>query len=217
MPKETFFNLKNEKQERVLRSAIAEFNAHGFTKANIGIIAKNAEVAKGSMYQYFDDKNELFVHCVHWSTAKLFNMISGQMETEHIDIFEYFFHDISWRIDLVRQEKELAVFTQYVFMGRFSAMPHESIDEMMRTAEDYVLDMVRAGKQAGTVRTDISDEMINLFLTGATAKVKEHILKDSIISDDEISEERMEHYSRIAEDLTKLLKDGMGNNGNSKS
>jgi AcrR family transcriptional regulator len=62
MPKETFFNLNEEKQEKVMRSAISEFLKHGFEKGNIGDIAKNAGVAKGSIYQYFENKRELFLY-----------------------------------------------------------------------------------------------------------------------------------------------------------
>jgi len=210
MPKETFFNLKSEKQERVLRSAINEFNAHGFVKANIGIIAKNAEVAKGSIYQYFDDKNELFSYCVNWSVDRLFHMISDEMKAERLDIFEYFFHDINRRIELVQREKELSIFTQYVFMGKFHAAPDETVGEMMRVAEGYVVNMIKEGKQRGTVRTDIDDELLTLFLIGASTKIKEHILEESIISGDDIPEERMDRFNRIAEDLMKLIKDGIG-------
>ena len=210
MPKETFFNLKSEKQERVLRSAIAEFNRHGYIRANIGIIAKNAEVAKGSIYQYFEDKGELFTYCVSWSVDRLFHMISDQMEAEHLDIFKYFFHDINKRIELVQREKDLSVFTQYVFMGKFHASPDETIDEMMRVAEGYLLNMIREGKREGTVRSDIDDGLLAMFLIGATTKIKEHILKESIISDAEIPDERMEQFNSIAEDFTKLLRDGIG-------
>ena len=42
MPKDTFFNLPMEKQEKVMRSAISEIIKYGFEKANVGNIAKSA-------------------------------------------------------------------------------------------------------------------------------------------------------------------------------
>ena len=63
MPKKTFLRLRNEKQESIIRAAIHEFIENGFARAKIADIAQNAGVAKGSMYQYFEDKEELYVYC----------------------------------------------------------------------------------------------------------------------------------------------------------
>ncbi|WP_312613369.1 helix-turn-helix domain-containing protein [Oscillibacter sp.] len=46
-----------------MRAAIHEFIENGFERAKIADIAQHAGVAKGSIYQYFEDKKELFVYC----------------------------------------------------------------------------------------------------------------------------------------------------------
>jgi hypothetical protein len=46
MPKDTFFNLSFEKQEKVMRAAISEFSIYGFEKGIVGDIAKNAELQR---------------------------------------------------------------------------------------------------------------------------------------------------------------------------
>jgi len=211
MPKETFFNISEEKRERLLRSAISEFNACGFVKANIGAIAKAAGVAKGSIYQYFEGKNELFVYCVTWSVDKLLRFAGGRAEYENIDIFDYAAYDIKQRTESIRREKELSSFSLNVFMGKFRAAPQETIDEMLRVSEEFVLQLIKAGKKKGTVRTDVDDNILALFLTGAAMKVKEHILKESAIIDFDMSDSQMEAFGRIGDDLTKLLRDGIGN------
>jgi AcrR family transcriptional regulator len=62
MPKQTWYNLPAPKQERVLRAAMAEFGAEGFSQGSLNVIAREAGVAKGSLFQYFDDKLDLFRH-----------------------------------------------------------------------------------------------------------------------------------------------------------
>lgn len=62
MPKETFFNLPDEKRELIENISITEFAAKGFDKASVNTIVKNSGIAKGSFYQYFDDKKDLFLH-----------------------------------------------------------------------------------------------------------------------------------------------------------
>ncbi len=64
MPKETFFNLPEEKKNRIIEVAVDEFAEHNFNDATVSRIVKNANIAKGSFYQYFEDKYDLFRHIV---------------------------------------------------------------------------------------------------------------------------------------------------------
>jgi len=209
MPKETFFNLKEEKRERILRSAISEFRQWGFKGANIGRIAQSADVAKGSIYQYFNDKNELFVYCVTWAIESLLYKVKDQMRLSS-DMFEYYSSDISTMIELVRDEKDLSFFTQDVYLGKYDSMPNDTIDEMMRVADEYTLDMIKAEQAKGSIRDDIDAELIKLFLLGATTKVKEHILREAENSGFEIVDDRMEGFKSIIDDMVDMLKNGIG-------
>ena len=60
MPKATFFNLPDDKRARIVELAIDEFAAHPFRQASLSRIVARAGIAKGSMYQYFENKLDLF-------------------------------------------------------------------------------------------------------------------------------------------------------------
>lgn len=62
MPKETFFNLKMEKQQRIFQAALHEIAENGYDKASVTRIVKDAGIATGSFYQYFTDLEDLFVY-----------------------------------------------------------------------------------------------------------------------------------------------------------
>ena len=62
MPKETFFNLKEDKQQRILQAALHEIAENGYDKASVTRIVKHAGIATGSFYQYFEDMDDLFMH-----------------------------------------------------------------------------------------------------------------------------------------------------------
>lgn len=64
MPKDTFFNLPQEKQHRILEISLEEFYTLGYEKASISRIVETAGIAKGSFYQYFEGKEDLFRHLV---------------------------------------------------------------------------------------------------------------------------------------------------------
>ncbi|WP_434044425.1 MULTISPECIES: TetR/AcrR family transcriptional regulator [Sorangium] len=60
MPKSTFFGLPEERRDRLVREAIAEFADRTYAEASLSQIARRARIPKGSFYQYFDDKLDLY-------------------------------------------------------------------------------------------------------------------------------------------------------------
>src|SRR3974377_2430648 len=62
MPKPTFAALPEPKKERILQTATALFAERGFYRTDMGEIARRAAVAKGSLYNYFHSKDELFLY-----------------------------------------------------------------------------------------------------------------------------------------------------------
>ena len=60
MPKKTFFNLSEDKRQHIERIAMDEFAKFGYEQASINRIVIASGIAKGSFYQYFEDKGDLF-------------------------------------------------------------------------------------------------------------------------------------------------------------
>lgn len=60
MPKDTWWNLPEDKRQSVTRAAMAEFGARGFSAGSLNVIAREAGIAKGSLFQYFVDKLDFF-------------------------------------------------------------------------------------------------------------------------------------------------------------
>lgn len=60
MPTSTFLNLPADKRARIVELAIEEFSERPYTQASLSRIVARAGIAKGSMYQYFADKLDLY-------------------------------------------------------------------------------------------------------------------------------------------------------------
>ena len=60
MPTSTFLNLPAEKRARFVDAALDELSSAPLDRASITAIVKRLGIAKGSVYQYFDDKFELY-------------------------------------------------------------------------------------------------------------------------------------------------------------
>lgn len=62
MPQKTFFNLSDDKRNLIISAAIEEFSQANYNTASINQICKSSNIAKGSFYQYFVDKLDLYVY-----------------------------------------------------------------------------------------------------------------------------------------------------------
>jgi AcrR family transcriptional regulator len=212
MPKDTFLNLPGEKQEMVMRAAINEFMNKGFEKGNIGDIAKTAGIAKGSMYQYFENKRELFLYSVRWALELIMKKYSKVMVTDVKDIntLDYLYQGSKEVWLLMREEREVIIFIQDVFLGKFSSVKDESMDYMMKVADDYTLQLIRDGKKNGYIRTDIDDNLLLMFITGASMKMKEYIMSKARNDGEDIIDETFEANEKDFKNMIDLLKNGMG-------
>jgi AcrR family transcriptional regulator len=60
VPKQTFFNLQHDKRKKLIESAEIEFTRVPLFEASIANIIKMAGISRGSFYQYFEDKEDLY-------------------------------------------------------------------------------------------------------------------------------------------------------------
>ncbi|MCA1009178.1 TetR/AcrR family transcriptional regulator [Halobacillus halophilus] len=65
MPKQTFFNLNDDKKSKLVEAAREEFSRVSLYEASIANILKRAEIPRGSFYQYFRDKEDAFFYLLN--------------------------------------------------------------------------------------------------------------------------------------------------------
>lgn len=80
MPTSTFFNLPPPKRERLLRAAMAEFVQKPFSEVSINRIIHGAQIPRGSFYQYFTDKADLFHYIMDYFGGQLKKMILSSVD-----------------------------------------------------------------------------------------------------------------------------------------
>ena len=208
MPKRTFFRLDEDKRERVIRKAIDEFRANGFENAKIGVIAQSAGIANGSVYQYFDDKRELFLYCVNWTVENFIREIDRLTPIAGMDLFEYFQTGLLERIAYWKQEPALAMFSHDLMSGRLDFPPGEK-NTVRELYGAHIPRLIANGHRWGTLRGDIDDECLILFFTGAAREAEETIFAKAAAGNFELTEEQMQSNRELLSKITALLKDGM--------
>ncbi len=75
--KATFDNISQEKRERIINAATTEFALKGFDNANINNIAKKADVSVGSLYKYFENKQDLFLTIIHYNISTVEDLLKA--------------------------------------------------------------------------------------------------------------------------------------------
>lgn len=91
MPKQTFLNLPREKRETIMNAAIQEFADYGLENASTNRIVKNSGIAKGSFYQYFEDKQDVFTHLLDMMEEQEMEFFRDRHPPgNNMDTFHYF-------------------------------------------------------------------------------------------------------------------------------
>lgn len=81
-----FYSLETEKQERIINAALKEFTRSGYDKASTNEIIKEAEISKGSLFNYFNSKKELYLFLFEY-VNEIINKIYAEIDWKETDLF----------------------------------------------------------------------------------------------------------------------------------
>lgn len=152
--KPTFDNIAPEKRQRILDAATVEFSLHGFENANMTVIAKKAQVSVGSLYKYFESKQDLFLTVVQHSIRSM---------TELFDRLAVSQEDILVKVERIIREIQRTSKESAVLLRLYNGMTAE-INPRFASQFAYEMESLTAriyrvaieeGKKAGDIREDI--------------------------------------------------------------
>jgi AcrR family transcriptional regulator len=157
MPKGTLDNIAPQKRERVLREAALLFAEKGYAQTDMAQLAQRAGISKGSIYTYFDSKDELFLYVCRDGLERSRNAVWGGL-AEEADIHATLDHVFRRGLAFAREYPEYV--TLYLAVG--TAGMERFADELSRSVEKPTADALKeklvAGIEAGTVRADLDVE-----------------------------------------------------------
>ena len=138
MPKKTFHNLPTEKREKIVNAAIDEFAEYGLENASTNRIVANSGISKGSFYQYFVDKLDVFNHLMDVVAREKIEFFKDKRPPgRNMDTFEYF----RWMIKIgmefnsayprMAQAASRVLFVEGLYYGKNFAGYHEQTKEAL--------------------------------------------------------------------------------------
>ena len=83
-----FFNLKKEKQDRMINAALKVFATQGYRHGSTDDIVREAAVSKGLLFHYFDSKLGVYCFVYDYSTRYMKLELNSTVDKKEKDLFE---------------------------------------------------------------------------------------------------------------------------------
>jgi len=90
MPKNTFLKLNPAKKKLLIDSFLKEFGLKPYDEASLTQVVKSMGIAKGSIYQYFNDKLDLFLYLQSECNAVKMNYVANISRDDYPDFWSYY-------------------------------------------------------------------------------------------------------------------------------
>lgn len=210
MARSRFDNLDEEDQEEILREAGEEFADNGYESASLNAIIERAGISKGSLYYYFENKEDLFETVVERAASELMAYVADfsleEMTEENFwEEFERVVRRMAeyasehrWYIRLTR--------TFYRYSDRDAGPVRESTP--FRIWREWTERFVERGRELGRIRDDVPRDLLVETLLAVTEAGDRWFLKQfEEYEDDDVArnaEKFVDLYRRVLEPADEL-------------
>lgn len=168
MPYPRFEKLPEAKRTRLLDVAAQEFAARGFADASINRILERAGMSKGAAYYYFEDKLDLFLAVVSYSSERL-RLIDQSADPASLDAATFWpIFATLHREPLLRSYEQPWLFGALKAAGRLPAetLAREPVIHLAAEITGYAMAFIKRGRALGIIRSDLPDELLFTWLQG---------------------------------------------------
>lgn len=157
-------DLSSDKRDKILSSSIVLFLEKGYAETSTSDIAYHAKISKGTMYQNFSNKEEIFMACAdrifHDMYNDIWNEIKGEkkMAMRIAKRGKAFFSSYPQWISMMNLVKSLSVGDNHSFRTKFNQLIQQMVNPMIREIEHLQLE--------GRIRKNIDCDLAGYILMG---------------------------------------------------
>jgi AcrR family transcriptional regulator len=157
-------DLSSDKRDAILSSSIALFLDKGYAETSTSDIAHHAKISKGTIYQNFSNKEEIFMACADRIFHDMYNDVWNEIKEEKdmalrmIKRAKAFFSSYPQWISMMNLVKSLSVGDNPSFRTKFHQLIRQMVNPMIREIELL--------QQEGRIRQDIDCDLAGYILMG---------------------------------------------------
>jgi TetR/AcrR family transcriptional regulator len=199
------------KREKIIAVALRHFAEHGFTGTRIDDIAKEMDVAKGLIFQYFGTKDGLFLEAYKRAVRSFPSYLQAPAEIQRKGFFETIRYWLARTEHLIGEDW---VPYRVSLLGNYAAnldLKREITRFLTREDPYGTVAFVKWGIERGEVRNDIDLEMIVSVLDWTVERFQDALLTQEL--DPGLFRRRTElpeHKERRIEQFLGILRGAIG-------
>ncbi|MCR6111544.1 TetR/AcrR family transcriptional regulator [Bacillus sp. A301a_S52] len=192
-----FYSLPLEKQERIINAAINEFVKNGYDKASTNDIVRGAEISKGSLFNYFNNKKDLYLFLLEYATG-IVDDIYQEIDFNETDIFKRIGQ--IGRVKLNIQRKFPQVFNFWFSVvneksAEVKAEIEEKQDNILKEGFERIYENIDYSKFRQGLDIEKAINILNWTMVGFSEKLKNELSSIEEMSDKYLKE--WDSYSEI--------------------
>ena len=168
------------KRELILEHAMRLFANVGFHSARMDDLAAELGIAKGSIFQHFGSKQELFLEVYKRAAKSLPSYLDAPPNVRDRGFFEVLKYWLERTHHLVREDW---VPYRIFLLGNYGTdLPiKREVNRFLKTEDpDGTLAFVKFGWEGGELRTDLDAEMLVSILDGMMERFQDAILAEEL-------------------------------------
>jgi TetR/AcrR family transcriptional regulator len=199
MPKQTFFNLPDDKREQIVQVAIDEFAENDYDNVSISRIVARAGIAKGSFYQYFDGKEDLYGYLIGLlAEAKRQYLSLDHPDPAHIGIFAY----LRWTAEVgIGFELAYPRLTKVGLSSMSTGGFPTAIDAQVREAtQAFYRQLVETGQRQGDIAAGLDPGLAAVIFEAVLTSAGHYIMKRALQADPALLVRSAQHTAPDAPD-----------------
>lgn len=169
MARPRFARLSPIRQQAILSAALDEFATRGFHDASVNRVIQSAGISKGSMYYYFDGKEDLYVHVARVELERLFARVApfdieaaGNADAFWSALMNYYLQLMS---ALATVPDLTALIRGWIAASATPAMQQVQ-QELEKVVVPWMERVLAAGQRIGAVRTDLPSGLVIAIAAG---------------------------------------------------
>jgi len=176
-----FQNLKPEKQEKVFKAALTEFASKGYRGASMNSVVKAAQISKGSLFQYFRTKRDLFDGVVEIAVSQVKDYLKEVRERSTTREFPQRLEDLLRAgFAFIDHHPLLARIYFHLLQSGEAPFGAERMSRLRRLSNEFLAQLIGEASLRGELRDDLDVEraafLVNALLeTLLRAYYTEHL------------------------------------------
>lgn len=194
----------SEKRQRILAAALKVFAQRGFYNAKVSEVAREAQVADGTIYLYFKNKDDLLISLFEDRMEFLIRRLQEELANIGGTALERVRAMIHAHLQIAEKWPDLAEFIT-VELRQSSKFVKEYENPKFSEYLKILRDLVAEGQRDGTIRDDLDARMVARSIFGA--------LDEALLTLVLAGRNSAESLSRTAAQLSTLFCDGIAVRG----